>query len=55
MVNANDIIMIEDNLKEIKRLKKNLSTKFIVKNLGQIKYFLGMKVVKSKKGISVSQ
>lgn len=42
-------------MKEIKILKKTLSTKFEVKNLEQVRYFLEMKVAISKGRISVSQ
>lgn len=37
------------------RLKKTLATKFEVKELRQMRHFLGMKVARSKKGISVFQ
>lgn len=39
----------------MKRLKKVLTTKFEIKNLDQMRYFLGMEVARSRKGISVSQ
>lgn len=37
------------------RLKKNLAIEFEVRDLEQIRYFLGMKIARSKKGISISQ
>ena len=55
IVYVNDIILIGDNIKEMGRLKKVLATKFEVKDLGKMWYFLGMEVARSKKGISVSQ
>jgi hypothetical protein len=39
----------------MERLKRNLATEFEIKDLGSLKYFLGMEIARSKKGISVSQ
>ena len=39
----------------MKRLKKVLAIEFKVKDLGQMRYFLGMEVARSRKGISISQ
>ena len=54
IVYVDDIILTGDNIGEVERLKV-LATEFKVKNLGQMRYFLGMEVARSKKGISVSQ
>ncbi|WVZ83587.1 hypothetical protein U9M48_030719 [Paspalum notatum var. saurae] len=40
---------------EIKRLKENLSKEFKVKDLGQLKYFLGIEIARNPKGIVLSQ
>ena len=55
IVYVDDIIIIGSNEAEIQQLKGVLSTEFEVKNLGKLKYFLGMEVAQSKEGIAVSQ
>lgn len=40
---------------EMGRLNECLATEFEVKDLGQTRYFLGIEIARSKKGISVSQ
>ncbi|KAL4033413.1 hypothetical protein IC575_006500 [Cucumis melo] len=40
---------------EISQLKQRMGNEFEIKNLGNLKYFLGMEVARSKEGISVSQ
>ncbi|KAL6327587.1 hypothetical protein AAG906_021878 [Vitis piasezkii] len=52
---VNDIILTGDDTREVERLKKVLATEFKVKDLGQMWYFLGMEVARSRKGISISQ
>ena len=54
IVYVDDIILTGDNTREMDRLKKVLATEFEVKDLGQMQYFLGIEVTKSKKGISIS-
>ena len=55
IVYVDDIIITGSNEAEIQRLKGVLSTEFEVKDLGKLKYFLGMEVALSKEGIVVSQ
>ena len=55
IVYVDEIILIGDDTREVERLKKVLATKFEVKDLGQMWYFLGMEVARSRKGISISQ
>ncbi|XP_039059421.1 uncharacterized mitochondrial protein AtMg00810-like [Hibiscus syriacus] len=50
-----DIKLTEDDSSEIKILKEFLSTEFKLKDLGNLRYFLGMEVARSKAGISISQ
>lgn len=55
IVYVDDIILTGDDIVEMERLKKNLTKEFEIKDLGALKYFLGMEVARSKKGIVVSQ
>ena len=49
IVYVDDIILIGDNIREVERLKKVLTTEFEVKDLCQIGYFLGMEVARSRR------
>ena len=55
IVYVDDMVITGDDLKEITELKRYLSKEFEIKDLGQLKYFLGIEVARSKKGISLSQ
>ena len=50
IVYVGDIILVRDDLKELARLKGFLAQEFEIKDLGQLRYFLGMEVVRTKKG-----
>ena len=52
---VDDIIITGDHINEILRIKFALGKEFEVKDLEDLKYFLGMKVASSKKGNYVSQ
>jgi hypothetical protein len=54
-VYVDDIIITGDDEEEIKRLKGCLSNEFEVKDLGNLKYFLGIEVARTEKGISLCQ
>ena len=41
---VDNIILAARNEKQLKQVKEKLSTKFDFKDLGELKYFLGMKV-----------
>ena len=51
---VDDIILTGDHDEEILQLKHFLAKEFEIKDLGNLKYFLGMEVARSKKGIVVS-
>lgn len=55
IVYVDDIILTGNDIVEIKRLKKILATEFDIKDLGSLRYFLGMEVARNNIGISVSQ
>ena len=55
IVYVDDIILTEDDENEMNRLKTCLTAEFEIKDLGSLRYFLGIEVAWSKKGIVVSQ
>ncbi|KAA0031718.1 Beta-galactosidase [Cucumis melo var. makuwa] len=55
IVYVDDIVLFGNDQAEISQLKQRMGNEFEIKNLGNLKYFLGMEVARSKEGISVSQ
>uniref|UniRef100_A0A2N9GQ49 Reverse transcriptase Ty1/copia-type domain-containing protein n=1 Tax=Fagus sylvatica TaxID=28930 RepID=A0A2N9GQ49_FAGSY len=55
IVYVDDIILTGDDSAELKKLKERLADEFEIKDLGALKYFLGMEFAKSKEGIFVNQ
>ena len=55
IVYVDDIIVTGDDIIEIKSLKEVLAREFEIKDVGNLRYFLGMEVARSKEGISVTQ
>jgi hypothetical protein len=55
LVYVDDIILAGTSIDEITRIKHILDTKFKIKDLGSLKYFLGLEVAQSREGISISQ
>lgn len=49
---VDDTVMTGDNEEELQKLKQFLSKQFEIKDLGKLKYFLGMEIAK---GIAISQ
>lgn len=55
IVYVDDIVITGNDYDQIDHLKGLLAKEFEVKDLGQLKYFLGMEVARTKDGIYVSQ
>ncbi|XP_020218570.1 uncharacterized protein LOC109801843 [Cajanus cajan] len=55
IVYVDDIVITGNDYDQIKHLKGILAKEFEVKDLGQLKYFLGMEIARTKNGIYVSQ
>ncbi|RVW65334.1 Retrovirus-related Pol polyprotein from transposon TNT 1-94 [Vitis vinifera] len=51
IVYVDDIILSGNDMEELQNLKKYLLEEFEVKDLGNLKYFLGMEVARSRKGM----
>ena len=49
------MIITGDDEEEISRLRQNLFKEFEMKDLGSLKYFLGIEVLRSKQGIFINQ
>ena len=52
-VYVDDIILAANNEKQLKQVKEDLSNKFDIKDLGELKYFLGIKVEQNKESGSI--
>jgi hypothetical protein len=48
IIHVDDMIITGDDSKEMSRLQEQLATEFEMKNLGGLKYFLGIEVARSK-------
>ena len=55
LVYVDDIILAGTCLKEFDPLKQALDKTFRIKNLGELKYFLGLELARSARGISLCQ
>ncbi|XP_062114139.1 uncharacterized mitochondrial protein AtMg00810-like [Humulus lupulus] len=54
-VYVDDVILASNDLDELEALKGRLNNRFKLKDLGKLKYFLGLEIAISDKGIFVSQ
>ena len=50
-----DILLTRNNPDCVKQLKQILDRKFGIKDLGSLRYFLGLEVARTDKGISLNQ
>jgi len=55
LVYVDDVILTGNSLKDIEDVKALLNSAFKIKDLGNLKYFLGFEVARSKKGIHICQ
>ena len=55
IVYVDDIILTGNDIVKMKRLKEILATEFNIKDLGSLRYFLGMEVARNNTSMSVSQ
>ena len=55
IVYVDDIIVIGNDVGEIKSIKSKLALDFEMKDLGNLQYFLKIEIARNKNGISVSQ
>ncbi|GJR58570.1 putative RNA-directed DNA polymerase [Tanacetum coccineum] len=55
LIYVDDVIITRNNLTKIQETKKQLDDEFSIKDLGILKYFLGIEVAKTKDGLVLSQ
>ncbi|VVA18459.1 Hypothetical predicted protein, partial [Prunus dulcis] len=55
IIYVDDMIVTGDDQAEMQNLQKYLASEFEMKSLGDLKYFLGIEVARSKHGIFLSQ
>lgn len=55
IIYVDDMIITGNDIIEIKKLEEQLAAEFEMKNLGGLKYFLGIEVARSSRGIFLSQ
>ena len=48
-------MLTRDDVEEMKKLKEQLAMEFEIKDLGALKFFLGIELARSKQGIFISQ
>lgn len=55
LIYVDDVIVARNNLQDILATKEFLASHFKLKDMGQLRYFLGIEVARSKQGIVLSQ
>ncbi|GJS10156.1 putative RNA-directed DNA polymerase [Tanacetum coccineum] len=55
LVYVDDLVITGNDIKEIESFKSFLKNKFKIKDLGELKYFLGIEVLKTETGLCLSQ
>nr|GEX72059.1 reverse transcriptase domain-containing protein [Tanacetum cinerariifolium] len=55
LIYVDDVIMVGNDVKKIQHTKEELDERFIIKDLGALKYFLGIEVARTSEGLVLSQ
>ena len=55
LIYVDDLILTSDNIEEINSLKHAFRVRFALKDLGTLKYFLGIEMTTSQKGLFLNQ
>nr|KYP33319.1 hypothetical protein KK1_045835 [Cajanus cajan] len=55
LVYVDDVVLTGNNISEIQQITQLLDVTFKIKDLGDLKYFLGLEVARNKSGIHLSQ
>lgn len=55
IVDVDDLVIASDNMEEVQFIKKFLHEEFKIKDLRELKFFLGLEIVRSKECINVFQ
>jgi len=55
LIYVDDVVLAGDNVQEISNITDQLHKHFHIKNLGNLTYFLGLEVARSRHGIHLSQ
>ncbi|CAN6704145.1 unnamed protein product [Malus baccata var. baccata] len=55
LIYVDDLIVMGDNIEEINSLKHAIRVRFAIKDLGTLKYFLGIEMATSSKGLFLNQ
>ena len=55
LVYVDDILIVRNNIQAVKELKTSLNQHFKLKDLGGLKYYLGLEIARSNKGTTLCQ
>ena len=55
LIYVDDVILLGNNTQQIKKVKAFLDSCFSIKDLGPLKYFLGIEVARTPDGVVLSQ
>lgn len=55
LVYVDDVVLTGNSLEDINSVKQLLDAKFIIKNIGELRFFLGQEIARSKDGIILNQ